>query len=83
MTSAASVSAASISIMEAYEHGGNDRLASFGRGGDLRSQRKHRSHVHPREGAQTEQDFDFGTVFAQRRGAHGIAGEVVGRTHPI
>lgn len=64
---------------QAIDHAGDNRLAPVGRGGDLRSQRQHRSHVHSRKGTQTEQGFDFGTVFAQRRGAHGIAGEVVGR----
>lgn len=39
---------------------------------------RHQSHVGLREGVHTEQGFDLGTMFAQRRGASGIVGEVVG-----
>ena len=53
-------------------------LTPISRSGNLRSQRQHRPYIHPREGAQTEQSFDLGPVFAQCRGARGIAGEVVG-----
>ena len=54
---------------QAIDHAADDRIAPISRGGDLRSQRQHQSHVDPVEGAQTKICFDLGAMLAQRRRA--------------
>ena len=63
---------------QAIDHAGDDCIATIGRGGDLRSQRQHRSHFCSVEGTQTEIRFNLGAMLAQRRRTRRIVGEVLG-----